>query len=1478
MFEDEMQKKGLRALKYTIKSGLGRTLFWLFMAMALIPLTVVGYVGYKTSYNNLYDDAVNSLSAVTQLKKEYIKTYFSERLRDLELQTKLNSNKHILSLFKDSLRTANMPVNEFVKSQDWKKIKNEYCMDLKDFQITYGYSDLFFIDNDGNILFSVIANTDLGTNVFSGSHSNTRFGKACRKAFSTGKPVFSDFEFYEPASNKCVGFMVNIIVGENGEKLGLLASGISIDEINEIMMKKSGLGETGESYLVGMDLLMRSNSRFSNESSILKTTVDTHVTRQWLNSKLDSNSKNRNKESADGFVYNDYRGVKVLGAYNDLNVAGVDLALLVEIDEAEAFKPAITLRKLVFGLFCVTVITVIFISIIAVRYIVVPIKKLSDWANRVAKGDLSYSEKITSSKNEIGQMSESFLEVVNSFLQVTIVCEAVAIGDFHKTVKVRSDKDRLSQSVNQMAANLHFVVDQVHKISKGDYSAEIVPKSSQDHLNQALSGMITILKEVKAENEQKTWLRSHRMELNDKMRGEQDVSVLGQNIIIYLTECLNAQIGAIYIRDFNSDEALYKLLGSYAFTKRKNLSNQFKDGEGLVGQAALEKQTIIITNVPDDYIKINSGLGEAVPGNIIVAPFLYENEVKGIVELGSFNEFTNIQLEFLNLISENIAIAINSAESRTVMEKLLQETQSQAEKLETQQEELKQTNEELTTQQEELRQTNEELEEQAKTLKESETNLQAQHEELQQINEELEERTNELEKQKDGIKKKNDELEISRNDLKRKAKDLELLSTYKSEFLANMSHELRTPLNSILILSKILTNNKDGNFTVKQTELANTINSAGTDLLNLINEILDLSKVESGKMQLHIEHLDLNDFAKNIKQKFKPVTDEKGLDFTIDIADGLPSSISTDRQRLDQIIKNLLSNSIKFTKKGSVILSIYRPLRDKHVLNGKLKPVQTIAISVTDTGIGIPENKQQLIFEAFQQADGTTSRKYGGTGLGLTISRELVKLLGGYVKLKSEEGKGSVFTIYLPEELKEGQTVNEKIDETENHVKDETENHVKQDNNASDLQPSTVKEKPETINVNEIPIDPDGELVWDDRRSLKSGDKSILIIEDDTKFARILYDLAHEKGFKCLVAENGETGLYLADYYKPSAIILDVGLPGIDGMSVMERLKNNAVTRHIPVHFISGTDKNLDAMRMGAIGYLTKPVSVEMLDEAFKRMDDLITKKVKKLLVVEDNESMRKSIVELIGNGDVTTTGISTGKEAYDLLKTGKFDCMVLDIGLSDVSGFDLLDKIRNNNSISYIPVIVYTGKDLSKEEEAVLKRYADSVIIKGARSPERLLDETALFLHRIESKLPEDKQKMLKMVYDKDAIFKDKTILLVDDDMRNVFALTHVIEEKGIKIIVGKNGKEGLACLDKTPNVDLVLMDIMMPEMDGYETTREIRKQNRFKNLPIIAITAKAMAGDKSKCITAGANDYLSKPIDTDKLISLLKVWLYKK
>jgi len=991
-------------------------------------------------------------------------------------------------------------------------------------------------------------------------------------------------------------------------------------------------------------------------------------------------------------------------------------------------------------------------------------------------------------------------------------------------------------------------VEFAHAIAKGNFSSTI-NINQRDELGKlagSLNHMARTLKEA-------DWLKQGKEGLDMTLRGELHEKELGRRFISFICKHIGSDMGALYI----FDQGLFHLYASYAFSDRKGNFNTLKPGEGLVGQAAVEKEIIIFTDVVDDAPPINYGVDQKPAKSYMIVPLVFEETVLGVFLLGSQTRFTDLDKTFIEQIMKNSAILLNTAKSRQTINALLKEAQNRQKELkeknttlEAQTQELRESQAELQAQQEELRVVNEELEEQTRALKESEAELQAQQEELQVTNEELEEQAQSLEEQKENIHKKNIDLLEAQESIQAKAEELEIASKYKSEFLANMSHELRTPLNSILILSQLLSGNKNAALTEKQVESARAIHSSGEDLLTLINEILDLSKVEAGKVELMPEELPLKTLMADIERIFRDLAQEEETDFQIETRVPVSHTMYTDPLRLQQVLRNLVTNAFKFTDKGRVTLDISRP--EEALCQGyDFTPQTALAFAVKDSGIGIPKEQQAVIFEAFQQADGSTSRKYGGTGLGLSISRELSKLLGGFIMLESEEGKGSVFTVVIPERLA-----------------------------AQEEQPATQATRPAPAKKTTPPAPKSQKLpaardfVADDRKEIRSGDKSLLIIEDDPNSAKIMRDFSRERGFKCIIADDGETGLHFADFYKPSAIILDIGLPGIDGWTVLERLKANTELRHIPVHFMSAADSSLDAMRMGAIGFLTKPVTLEKVEETFSKIENIITRPVRKLLVVEDDEVQSQSIRELIGNGDVETEIVPTGAQAYEALTTRHFDCMILDLGLEDMSGFELLDQIRKNPDCSNLPVIVYTGRDLSQEEDRQLRQYTDSVIIKGVKSPERLLEESALFLHRVEADLPKEKQNMLRLVHDKEKVLAGKTVLLVDDDMRNVFALSSVLEDKNMNIIIARDGVEGVEKTKGHPEIDIILMDIMMPKMDGYEAMEEIRKTH--KDLPVIALTAKAMKGDKNKCIEAGANDYLAKPVDTDKLISMLRVWLY--
>ena len=965
------------------------------------------------------------------------------------------------------------------------------------------------------------------------------------------------------------------------------------------------------------------------------------------------------------------------------------------------------------------------------------------------------------------------------------------------------------------------------------------------------------LKKSESETAGKNWLLTGNAELNEKLIGDQNIIQLANSTISFLCTYMKANIGAVYL--FNEKDNTLKLTGKFAFSSAKDTTEIFKLNEGLIGQAAWEQKQISLTDISEDQIRITSSVLNAKPKNLLITPILLDGRTIGVIEIGKLSDFTETEKEFINVSMRSIAISINTvqqaeekelraaelaiannelayqndekekraAELAIANEELAfqnEEKEKRAVELSFANKELSNQAEELQIQQEELRQLNEELEQQAQNLKQ-------QQEELQMTNEELEEQTQSLEE-------KNKEVEASKNDIEKKTKQLEISSKYKSEFLANMSHELRTPLNSLLILSKDLSENRKKNLDEVQVESAEIIYKSGHDLLVLINEVLDLSKIEAGKMNVNIEKVYIKNFSHNLLRDFKHQAEQKGLTILCELASNLPDFIHTDSQRLNQILKNLLSNAIKFTENGSVIIRI------------ELYTETTLNISVTDTGIGISEDKQSAIFEAFQQAEGGTSRKYGGTGLGLSISRELAKLLEGEIKVDSNLDQGSTFSLIIPLAIYPTQEAEQEIP----------------------VQPiSTPRRSENDVKYLNYPT------IQDDREVINADDKIVLIIEDDRNFAAILLKQANKKGFKCLSASSGEDGLLLAAKYKPQAIILDMGLPGIKGKQVLHELKVNPSVRHIPVHIISANDRSLEPIREGAVEYLMKPIAKDELEQAFNRIENFVDRKIKKLLIIEDSENSRKAMKILIGTGDVECYEAATGKEAIAIFENNHIDCIILDIGLPDMTGFELIHTLGEMKGHNLPPIIVYTGKELTKEENNLLHKYSDSIIIKGIKSEERLLDETALFLHRTISNLPKSKQIMIHNLHDKEAIFQSKKILLVDDDMRNVFALSKILQERGMEVIKSEDGKNALNMLEVHSDIDLVLMDIMMPEMDGYEAMKRIRSQIKFRNLPIIALTAKAMKDDKQKCIDAGANDYITKPIDVDRLLSLMRVWLSK-
>ncbi|MES2769617.1 MAG: response regulator [Bdellovibrionota bacterium] len=914
------------------------------------------------------------------------------------------------------------------------------------------------------------------------------------------------------------------------------------------------------------------------------------------------------------------------------------------------------------------------------------------------------------------------------------------------------------------------------------------------------------------------WMKSGQAELGIVMTSDMLLKDLSEKILQYVAQFVKAKIGVMYIAN---DHQVFEIKSTYAHAQETFPLKSFKIGETLLGQVAREGEIVQTKDLPPEYFKITSGVGEMSPKHVVIVPISYNKQVNSLIELGFIDDVNPQSLEWLNQVGESIGTAIKTAKYKDHLEVLLEEVQNQAE--------------ELQSQQEELRVNNEELEEQTKILKETQSHLESQHAELEQTNSQLEEQTQALENQADILNEKNQQLNLAQEDLKKKAEELKKSSQYKSEFLANMSHELRTPLNSSLILAKLLADNKDKNLTGQQVEYAEQILNSSNDLLHLINDILDLSKVEAGKLEVSADNIPLKKFTSNLEKMFLPLAKEKNLNFAIDISNDTPQEIFTDSLRLEQVLKNLLSNAIKFTKKGSVTLTISKSKDYSSFLD----------FSVVDTGIGIDSDKLEVIFEAFKQADGTTNRMYGGTGLGLSISRNLAYLLGGKISVKSVKGKGSTFTVFIPQKL----------------------NDIgKQDAISRDL-PTQPESKPVVEEVRKP-------FVVDDRDKITENSNVVLIVEDDPKFARILYGMAKASNFESIITDHASDALELALTIKPQAILLDVKLPDHSGLIVLDQLKHNVSTKHIPVHIISGMDFVKDALEMGAVGYAIKPAGDEELKKVFSLLKEKILETTQKVLIVEDDKTQRMAIRHLIRNNKVQTVAVGSGTEALEALTKEEYSCMIVDLNLPDMTGFELLEKISETKLGGNLPVIVYTGRDLSMTEEDRLRKYSKSVIVKGAKSPERLLSEVTLFLHQVETELDPDRQKVLEELRSREKIFESKKILIVDDDMRNVFALTAAFEQKGAKIVVAKNGQESLKRLQED-TVDIVLMDIMMGIMDGYKAIQEIRKQKKFAKLPIIALTAKAMKDDRELCLNAGANDYLTKPIDIEKLLSLVRVWI---
>jgi signal transduction histidine kinase/CheY-like chemotaxis protein/CHASE3 domain sensor protein len=1062
-------------------------------------------------------------------------------------------------------------------------------------------------------------------------------------------------------------------------------------------------------------------------------------------------------------------------------------------------------------------------------------------------GDEEYLEPYSSAVNQVGRRIDELEDLIsdNRTQRVRIPDLKMHVADKRKeleeTISLRREKGFEPAmevvSTNQGKRTMDAIRSDIESMAQEErrLRAERL-KESQDAFQNAILGSILsaifgiflslgiayLLRRASLMRQRQAFLTSGQSGLSVAVLGDKQTTELGESVLKFLAEYLDAHAGALFLREGNG----YRRVAAYGIHEGDGTPQFVGFDDGLIGQAAKDRRTVLMRDVPEGYLTVSSGLGHGRPRHLAISPVTADGVANAVLELGFIHPLDEATTDLLDRVSEPIGIALRSANYRSHLKNLLDETQRQSE--------------ELQTQSEELRVSNEELEEQGRVLKESQARLEIQQTELEEANAQMEEQTSLLEAERDGLARVQAALQL-------KSRDLERASQYKSEFLANMSHELRTPLNSSLILAKLLADNPQGNLSEEQVQFAETIRSAGNDLLTLINDILDLSKIEAGHMEIRADEFRITDLIENLGRTFSPVASDKGLSYSSSIMPGSPETINSDRQRLEQVLKNLLSNALKFTESGEVKITVSPSANS------------SIAFAVSDTGIGIPTDQQQLVFEAFRQVDGTSDRKFGGTGLGLSISRQLTQLLGGQLSLASEPGRGSTFTVTIPVTF----------DAAVGRPTEQRSVEPKLPHHPAGVIPRNRPEKlPRTLRIK------------DDREVVGASSRVILIVEDDPAFARILSDLVHELQFQSLVATTAEEGTALAVQHLPSAIVLDIGLPDHSGLAVLDRLKHDARTRHIPVHVVSAGDYAETALALGAVGYTLKPVKREELSDALKGLETKFERRMRRILIVEDDPVQLDGLRRLLASNEVETVGAASASECLERLQGATYDCMVLDLTLPDASGYSLLETLSREDSYSFPPVIVYTGRDLSTGEEQRLRRFSKSIIIKGAKSPERLLDEVTLFLHQVVSELPPEQQRMLEKAKSRDAALEGRRILVVEDDVRNVFALTSILEPKGATVEIARNGREAIDALttafrEGDRSIDLVLMDVMMPEMDGLAATREIRMRAEWKKLPIIMLTAKAMPDDQENCLAAGANDYMAKPLDVEKLLSLVRVWM---
>ena len=1020
--------------------------------------------------------------------------------------------------------------------------------------------------------------------------------------------------------------------------------------------------------------------------------------------------------------------------------------------------------------------------------------------------------------------------------ELGVVCTRVARGDTSVRLPQRGELDLIPIAVNTMIDALRMAEEHANRISTGDVESEMAVRGNSDRLAHALNNMTRALRE---------WHQSGRNRLLESTQGDMGLGKLGKSTLATIVGQIDAQVGAFFVPTEGGDQL--QLVASYAFPPPRDTALKASSKSGLLGQAITEGRVLVVRDVPPDYLVVASGLGETNPKQIMLVPILYRGKLVGALELATIGEFTHDHVEWVQETVHILAVALYTLASKIRIRSLLEASKLQARQ--------------LTDQQEELRSSNEELVEQAERLRSSEEELRQQSEHLQLLNAELVDKNESLDQQKEAIELKNRDLQQAQIDLEERGEQLEVTARYKSEFLANMSHELRTPLNSLLLLSRSLLDNDTGNLELDQLESLEIIDKGGRDLLTLINDILDLAKIEAGKTSVVREKVRVSDIADSMRRQFRHMAADKSIAFDVQIGELAELTLYSDMQRIEQILRNLVSNAIKFTNEGSVTVKIDLSVDDVTVPSGAILPGQGIQFAVRDTGVGIPQNKQLEVWEAFQQADGTTSRRYGGTGLGLTISRQLARALGGEIQLSSELGAGSVFTLILP-------------------LDGLTKSLVAGTNLARSHERRPIAEQPGAANnasfsvTEHYSLDDAPNQANDDRAIAGDSQNNFLIIEDDLDFARILLGRARKRSFTGLVATTGAEGVALANRFLPIGIVLDLGLPDMDGISVLDQLKSNLPTRHIPVHVISGREKDQTAMSQGAIGFLQKPISAEDIARVFETIKRLGDADNRRLLIAGGDSQAKLALQELLENSQTIIAFASSCEEVLEACRSTQFDCIVLDLERATMSSVNFLQQLRELVS-ELPPIIIYSTGELNEQDRTVFQEYSNNLVVKDVRSPEQLLDEASLFLHTVAAKMPMRQRRQLQQLHGSTDVLAGKKVLLVDDDIRNTFALSKVLTKHGMDVLMADDGKLAVDKLTMTDGIDIVLMDIMMPVMDGYEAMEIIRQHGKYHDLPIIALTANAMPEDRKKCLEAGASDYLSKPVDLDKLSSIMRVWL---